>query len=274
MDDNVFTYIKPEQRTTRQQFELDFGVYPPNSVTIDTPLEQHFTIRTFGFFSFVKIIAVSILKLLRNNPTNINKSQSYEFIETIKDSIKTTKDSVDRLKRELIKKPWWFFVFFIIIALASPLVIIFSVAVVTKTIVSLYLIQKRRYGFVHDFDHQNIYIRKDISNINNVDGIISHEHIHICQQSRSINPFQSHRLPSNFFRSVNDEAITKSMIAHLNYLHNTHELEARLHEIILSYYRHVDRLPQNYNSFIFALLCTCSIRASLSEDELRTIISC
>ena len=274
------TYKNCEKRSTKQQFEFDFGVYPPNSVTIDTPLDLHFTIRTFCFFSFLKLIMGHVLELLKNNSSNNNSSLSNELAETrkhlkaLKLSLKEIKDLIRGDNKSSIRKPLLTLVFFVIFALATPIVTIYSVVVMTKCIVSIYLTQKRNVGFVVDFDHSSIYIRKDIRDDDKANGIISHEHIHICQQSRSIAPFQSHRLPCNFFRSVSDSFLTESLVAHLNYLHKTHELEARLHEIILSYYRHVERLPQNYNSFIFAILCVYGIRASLSEDELRTIISC
>lgn len=74
--------------------------------------------------------------------------------------------------------------------------------------------------------------------------VISHEHIHFLQHKLSIGISKKINLPKGFFSRKSYIPQTR-----LLYLLEKHEMEARLHEIIISYYRAHKKLPLSKEDF-------------------------
>ena len=86
----------------------------------------------------------------------------------------------------------------------------------------------------------------------NCDATISHEHLHLLQNKYG-KEFKLSEKEDSFIIRVG-AILNNTDNSFLNYLLEEHELEARLHELILSFYRQIGFLPVSYNEFIGALL--------------------
>lgn len=86
------------------------------------------------------------------------------------------------------------------------------------------------------------------------DAAISHEHIHVLQHCIGSNVIGSVDMDKHlqFADSILKDADKGDPYIH--YLMQRNETEARLHEIVLSYYRVVQKLPTSYQGFI-ELIC-------------------
>lgn len=93
-----------------------------------------------------------------------------------------------------------------------------------------------------------IALRPNASDRSCLAALVSHEHIHLLQ----------HRYIPNTFVLNPDAVLPKNLTIHAGALDllSRVEMEARLHELVLSYYRVSGRLPVTVEEFL-TLLCGC-----------------
>lgn len=95
--------------------------------------------------------------------------------------------------------------------------------------------------------------------------MISHEHIHLLQHKG--NPVTEH---SRGVSWPDDQLFTESarankILPHIKYLLERNEVEARLHELVLSFYRMQKNLPLNIPSFLALLASSKQVGWLVSE---------
>lgn len=109
------------------------------------------------------------------------------------------------------------------------------------------------------------------------DAIISHEHIHLLQNQY----FPSEKIPSRnntvFYGEKKDSL--KNILENPEeyfeiaaYYFSLNEMEARLHEVVLSFYRKNNSLPKSCDEYIQMLSSTTSLLGVLVRDTLKDYI--
>ena len=101
-------------------------------------------------------------------------------------------------------------------------------------------------GYFNPFleDGSQVVINSRFIDEHSAESIISHEHIHLLQFRNQENHVRKARLPSDFFHENmrNDP--------HLLYIMEKKEFEARLHEVVISFYRAHRVLPLTVSGFL------------------------
>ena len=102
--------------------------------------------------------------------------------------------------------------------------------------------------------NRTLYVMKGRKKIEHFDPVISHEHIHMIQDEMYKSGFIQNLTFNNF--SVNAEIFNFETLKKykekvpVNYLFSPLEIEARLHEIVLTYYRSKKSMPRNAVEFV------------------------
>lgn len=123
--------------------------------------------------------------------------------------------------------------------------------------------------------NKTLYLVNKSSNYDYYHPIISHEHIHMIQdemyKSGFIQPLIFHKT-----NVINDICYTEklnkvSKICTLDYLFSPLEIEARLHEVVLTYYREKKIMPKNADEFI-ELILSFRFLAHSTEDNYENLL--
>lgn len=98
-----------------------------------------------------------------------------------------------------------------------------------------------------------IVVRSDVEHNGRRSAVVSHEHIHFLQSLSSENYSRYVRTPERFLdkRKIADQ--------HLLYILEKNEVEARLHEVVLSFYRTHRQLPVTFRGFLGLLAANDSL---------------
>lgn len=250
-----------------EQLEKDFGSYPPyplKSKIIKIPFNiihlNWITIRLYKAKYILNAIVKDEQKLKNNNSIEIKKIYNKE----IKPQIEETKSSFNNAKKAFKKLNIFSKIFFILITtVISPALIlifaIYSLFILRKPTLSIISNSKNKESlgfYVHEtgLDSEiNLNIKLIKKSKANLESIISHEHLHLLQnQNRAKGDITEEQ---NIFLSKAEILIKDTSDSHLKYLLGRNECEARLHEMMLSFYRKNTTLPTTYNEFLGALLC-------------------
>ena len=96
-----------------------------------------------------------------------------------------------------------------------------------------------------------------------MDAVLSHEHIHLLQHKFGLSTTRYLRNPDDL---IAEEYNGDSSVL---YMFEDIEVEARLHEIVLSYYRKAHALPLTVDAFLQAL-AGCEHMSELVEQALKS----
>lgn len=121
-----------------------------------------------------------------------------------------------------------------------------------------YKSEKQLKGYFSPFlgDGSQIVLNSRFNDKKSIDAIISHEHIHLLQFRNPEDHIRKARLPADFFF---EEMRTDP---HLLYIMEKKEFEARLHEVVISFYRTHRVLPLTVSGFL-GLISACEHIGSL-----------
>ncbi len=206
-------------KKSQSQLADDFGRFPPVPLVLkaDNAEVNIVTMRGLGEAYYCMAVRLRLLYTLRRDPSSI----SPKLVEPS-----------DRHWLEVFLQQ----------LLISPLIVWRSYKYLRskKNGVALFLPMHSRDNY--------IALRPNVSNRSCLAALVSHEHLHLLQ----------HRYIPNHF-VLNPAAVLSEKLANnagaLELLSRV-EMEARLHELVLSYYRVSGRLPVTVQEFL-ALLCGC-----------------
>jgi hypothetical protein len=212
----VYFSYSTKKRCSRTQLLDDFQEFPPTPLNCPDSLGNFYVVTTRGFGDFCNCAGI-ISRLLYAAARDKNLV-SMEFLE------------IAGLKKELL---------FLKLILLSPILLykLFRMCRNTKGGAGL---------FLPFLSHENrITIRLDANRQRvSIDPVVSHEHIHFLQHRRA-------ELHSRSVRNVGTLISDKyKEEPSLLYLLQKKEIEARLHELVLSYYRVSKRLPLTTRGFL------------------------
>lgn len=244
---------------SRQQLCKDFGEYPPKPLNTNETIFQ-FKIVYLNQFSVLIYNIKRDYNLYFSQNNLIKNKDAIKKREEIKNSIKIAysefKLSFDNLSK-LIK-----ICTLTLCIILSPLLIIYSLIKITG------ILYKITIGSISSAGHENavafymngigldneinVKIKKIIKYNIDINYAISHEHLHLSQGKLGHQFISSLTEPFYLVKVLN--ILEKNDNKFLNYLLMQHECEARLHEMVLSFYRQNGFLPTSYNEFIGLLI--------------------
>jgi hypothetical protein len=252
-------FLKKTTTNSKCQFKSDFGEYPPKPLS---PMKLNnqihvlcmgrvrilFFLLAFHFHSFSD-------KSPTNNPHFIRVRNRALKIKAI--CIGTITD----LMNSIFYVKFVLFVIFLIVF--SPLLFLFIIYLGIKILIITTRTEfYNAVGFFLNSPHlpsqivvntTSLRSMKKFTDLSN-EGIISHEHIHLLQAcyfpERPMDNFEGEK--SSFLKSLlrNPERDFDFCSYHFD----ISEMEARLHEVILSYYRKYEELPSDYVGFVRLLM--------------------
>lgn len=242
----IHPLVSIENKSSKDQIKDDFGEFPPIPLRCDN---------IAGYFKIVKaspigeiFIEYKILKSLlniseeefNNRSDVISNDSSLSKLLHAQEIFRNISGGSKRIEEILINVSF-------IWRLSKKL--IFS---------NKYKSERQLKGYFNPFleDGSQIVINSRFNNKKSVDAIISHEHIHLLQFRNPENHIRKARLPADFF--------CKDMRTdpHLLYIMEKKEFEARLHEVVISFYRTHRVLPLTVSGFL-GLISACEHIGSL-----------
>jgi hypothetical protein len=228
----VSPFYSVEVRTSEAQLRLDFGDFPPIPLRGGSLSGKFEIIRTRSLGGLY--FEISIIRRLMQAIESDRQEISQELLQHI------GHDSVLALRRALGDLPKYL----------KPVVLTlvfsyFSLYLVAKRAVSRRSRPKGIGAFTPAFnDQSNIIIRSGKLRGRADDGVVSHEHLHLLQHRNT----ELHSRHINCPEMLMSENFLAEPFAH--YLLEKVEVEARLHEAVLSHYRSRRRLPTTIPGFL------------------------
>lgn len=249
-----------------EQLEKDFGNYPPYPLK-STIVKNSFniihlnriSIRLYKLKYILNAITKDEKKLKNNNSIEIKKFYNKE----VKPHIEELQLSFNNTKKEFKKSNTLFkFLLLLILTAISPALIlilsIYAFFILKKLIPSLISNSKNKKAlgfYVHEagLDSEiNLNIKLIKKSKADLENVVSHEHVHLLQNQNR--PKGDLIEEENIFLSNAEILLRDISDSHASYLLGRNECEARLHELMLSFYRKNKILPTTYNEFLGALL--------------------
>ena len=252
--------IFPKRKPTNSEAQLqsDFGEYPPKPL-LPMKVNWQFDIVYLDWIgeqiNNMKQVAQVVLRLKdshfrANDPLAIEARKSISAVMKGFLEIKATYKSLSLLNK---------IVFIVITTIISLPIMLFALFRSRKKIIGVYKTFKiLSRGVLGSFNHlsdspqftvykpfYSRFIKKDCP----AEGVTSHEHIHFLQ-----NYYFPERNEKKF-RDRKDRVLKNILIDpevnfdRMSYYFEVNEMEARLHEVILSYYREYGELPSDQTGF-------------------------
>lgn len=212
--------------------ENDFKDFPPKPLKSPIPKPISVKIKKYNkyiqFKKFIKIINVTF-------NSKINKSE----IEFLQDTLNNDYD-IHLLRSDIDKIPDSKLAFILLKVLSPLLALGLCIRARNRNRLTL--------GLVDCFHKNTIFYTKKP-----YEEIISHENIHILQHRNFYDIYNLLNFnPNKIIDEHHDDSgtYTSKMKQHLKYLCGQCELEARLHELVVSVYRRDGILPQGTQGFV------------------------
>ena len=269
-------FIKKTTTNSECQFKSDFGEYPPKPL-LAMKLNSQFDVECMGkvhvlFDKLTFLFRLVFDKLPINSPSNeppIIKFRNFRL--ELKSRFLTL---ITTLKNSTFQVNFVLFVVFLIVI--SPLLLLLSVILCIYIFIKVGgLPSNDGLGFLNRFTSRPssiVVVTPVIRNYENsknpmgvsVESTISHEHIHLRQAyyfpERS-NLFEGEK--ADFLKSL---LINPNNFEIFSYYFNVNEMEARLHEVVLSYYRKYGELPSDQTGFIRLFLGSRGVNREMMEE--------
>ncbi|TYC63824.1 hypothetical protein FMN52_00950 [Marinobacter sp. BW6] len=248
-----------------EQLFKDFGEFPPKPLRAP-PLKHTFDVIYLSgigskYYSLSRVFG--LFKADEDEIEDENVRLMHKEVQDVKYGLVTSlQDLVFKFKKlNLLNKT----LSLLLVILISPLFLIFFAFLLIILIYRLYRIPSlglNSLGFFSPITQQKSEIvvkPRDIKNAGlSLDAIVSHEHIHLLQ-FRKFPDRQNDLLGTDFKASVKNvlkDSAKRSGKAF--YYLSINEVEARLHEVVLSYYRAYQSLPHDYRGFLVMIL-SCEV---------------
>lgn len=243
-----------EKRTSESQLKIDFCDYPPFPLNCSELNKNFFIINTkrIGRLYWSVVCLKKLIKIKRKEevPEVLREVWGQLFLakETIVNSVKDTFCEINKLNK--FSK----FLFFVLVSFALLVVMPFIfMAIVGYGFYYLRCLSRLRDGemgfFIPIFEDENkIFVGCEIKDPGLLDAVISHEHIHFLQHING-------RGLGKFSRCA--DVLLKDLVKenkYFHYLFEANEVEARLHEIVVSGYRAQGKIPITIEEFIELLV--------------------
>jgi hypothetical protein len=265
-------FKKRQSIDSTEQLNNDFGEYPPHPL-VNTMQRQlpfyvvHTSLLNKKLYDLILLVRSLRIELDHTNPflSDISKIKS-RFRKQLSDA----REQINSFKSEIANSAIHIKIFAVVfITLVLPIFILFAAAFILFNIIQITLqtnFSSNSLGFYIPIPFNgrseivaNTYRIKHRSSKDTNDGIISHEHIHLLQDhyfSRLDMPYRSY----NHFSGKN-EIVLKQLLNNpeqkfndLQYYFQINEMEARLHEVVLSHYRVYRVLPATHHEFTEMIL--------------------
>lgn len=270
-------HFKVEDSNSLEQFIKDFGEYPPAPMKCASPETSFkiFYLSKIGriVYTFNMLRRLSKSKDSERSEIFSEKSLGAEWVimyKTFNESVEGL-DSFKKLYGQLgvVKRV----IFSILLITALPILAAFFLCLSPR-----FFIAYKNMTDVHDFSaggflpvlNDDLEITVNTSVRNREDSIISHEHIHLCQYISYLknNPDGSWgegvNSPEDFIDATSIEGGSNIL-----YYYERREIEARLHELVLSFYRSSGFLPVSKDGFL-EMLVSSSEYSMLAKAVLRS----
>ena len=269
-------FSKKIRTNSESQFKSDFGEYPPKPLS-SMKLNTQFNILSMGkvglfFHSVSRTFSVIFLTMSGKPPFHSNSRVMIymrNLMIEMRKGILETKTVWIKNATHLKNSPFQYqFVLFVLLAIAClPFMFLFIVFQLIRLCIRLLILSARKsghnsFGFFTRLPNASsqitvntVALRRAKNSADKLErtvsfeSVVSHEHIHLLQTyylSERVK-YEDETEKVNFLKSLlkdpeNDFAFT-------SYFFKINEMEARLHEVVLSYYRNQGELPLNETGF-------------------------
>jgi hypothetical protein len=278
-------FLKNIRTNSECQFKTDFGEYPPKPLS-RMKVNTQFNILSSGkvgifFYHLATFSSFFYLTFVGKPPFNSN-SDGMTIITNAIAKIRKLKLNVKKIWDTKIKSLWiteikplknspfqyQFVLIFLLLIACSPFMLLFMLFFIVYIFILCFieflkLCTFHGYGYFIAFTNRPSEVVINTSAIKKsknssdklvrtipFESIVSHEHIHVLQnyyfQQRRNLGLDSEKV--NFLKSLLKEP--ENNFARVSYLFCANEMEARLHEVVLSYYRKYGELPSDEIGFL------------------------
>ena len=235
------------------QLREDFTLYPPVPLNAEGVSHEFDVCVVSPHFFGIKAL-LSTLRLANKEDRSVPPGAPPELLRIIKEVDQSVSDCRRSFEGLSVAKKA---LFIVLIVLLSPLIIVLIAFMVLKTIVKARKTLRNVQAFMNPADARSgkrsqIVVSSSLVREapDSLYPIVSHEHIHLLQLlSRSREGAKrASSSPSVHKRGLllSEKAVTEVFIS--EYLFNEKEVEARLHELVLCYYRTHGSLPVTVSS--------------------------
>ncbi|MBV0934184.1 hypothetical protein [Marinobacterium weihaiense] len=248
-------FFSKRKSSSLDQLKKDFGEYPPAPLKGVINNNYFSIVSVFGFGNLYYTVS-RIIRLSINNQDYLERN-GLPSLRNIYSQTKVDRDKVISLYREM--RPHQKIIFLSGILLLAPFILVFFIFFMLYQLVKILrrpVIGGDSFGFFSPILHnkEKVYElvikpweiwRRSLSK----EAIISHEHIHLLQFATfdrdRINYASNEKYRSHFVQKELNMNLDRAL-----YLFSLDEIEARLHEVILSYYDSYHYLPNKHDEFI------------------------
>uniref|UniRef100_UPI0040479A81 hypothetical protein n=1 Tax=Rheinheimera sp. TaxID=1869214 RepID=UPI0040479A81 len=272
------------------QLEKDFGQYPPSLLLENTFLSGvKFNIlyqgRFLRLYNAVRTM-LAIFSIFKSPDKPQGKGENIDNITAMAHQFFLVQEHVKRSLREtlgvinskkIVARVALKVLLIFLILLLLPVIALYLAFIFSKLLLLTSKKLGRNYGYYSILPRQVPVIFFNSDNFGKLkvshDAAISHEHIHVLQ----------HCIGSKVIDSVDidkhlqfADCILKDGDkgdSYIHYLMQRDETEARLHEIVLSYYRVTETLPTSYQEFV-ELICCFETFYNLFDAHAGNVVAC
>lgn len=263
-------------KTSQAQLAEDFGEFPPRPLRSDG-LPFEFRVTSGGQLKFF----INLMKLLFSC---VFLGKKYDFygvdkeilliIDNLLGFANDCKIKISDFKKEFLASPLYAKGVFVIL---SPVVLLFVILAFFYSLVFLMIKNSRKlfsfqdcYGSFNSLDAflscktpelniSKVGLKLDIEDIK---AVISHEHIHYLQHLHGIreHDYLCKRKINNGYLLFSEAEVFDGRMS--GYFFAEHEVEARLHELVVNYYRRYRCLPLNICEMVSLVFKSAPVFAS------------
>lgn len=271
----ISKFYQRDRAQSATQLEKDFLEFPPFPL-VSTGLKNEFDVvslygpgRSLYFFKL-------FYRCFFNEDYNFNKNldSSSELLNTRKVLKKSKIDCINSfvyMKKEFksncfLKRILMIAVFFVLSPALMLVLLVLVAYLAIRFALIVFKLKRITFGSYGIFlplvkGRETIAIRPSLAKKNgiNISAIVSHEHIHLLQYLNADFHNKHTVVRPEFF-------IKKDMLdPYIIYLFEIDEVEARLHEVVLSYYRKFKELPLDLYGFVDIILASHEINSLLKK---------
>lgn len=265
---------KKTPSSSAAQFEKDFGSYPPKPLNASNQETKFNTLCVTRLGKTIYSLR-AIARLATSDPSNIDKPlRDDPSTKLLSSSVKDTKIKIKNFTHELsnlstLKRS---FVILILTILSPAMLMFFMIytsRIVASTLIATFK-EKKAYGsFLPILNNDlEIIVFAGLDGGDKEDAVKSHEHIHLAQHVSRLKSGCKDKIDLRSPCEILNEKYVGNEFVY--YLFKADEIEARLHEIVLSYYRRHGELPLTLDGFIGILAASknlSSIVESILSDR-------
>lgn len=247
---------KSVHTSSAKQFIKDFGNFPPTPLVANNPGADFDVVNISGWGARYYTLT-RVFRSLNQNPSCANDPDTAHLTRAFAKIKEETLSSTSsffalfnsmRLYQQLLSIP--------IFLIFLPLILIFLIWILIRVVywvLRMPVIGTETLGFFSPKTQFQLEIVAKPVEIKRAkisyESVLSHEHIHLLQYLRPAGS-SNLRMDFGFISRVN--ALVRENVSQEEsaYYLSPCEVEARLHEIVLSFYRVSGRLPTDYDNFI------------------------